>query len=179
MKNRAQELDAEKVHKMIVDAVKADPTLRKVPIKVENTETYILYFLLLEHLSYYSIGDLKKNIKIPELWQPKDGPSYIKALQSLTRQQAVYIARHIMVEKYSNQLPKTGGGFMFRLMAECMKTIPIADFEKSQAEIAKKRGENLNEKVNGLNDQRKKAEQQINKSIPAKKQSTTTDKVRA
>lgn len=144
---RSKELDQEKVHRRISEAVKADKAVTKIPLKSTPADTVLLHFLLLEHIGEGTRGSIQKVIKAPGLWNPKDIEQFKKSLQSITKTQLTYLIRMIIIDKYSTQLPDRVGGYAFRIMSENTGTIPISDFEKGQAERARKRKQNIDKSI--------------------------------
>jgi ParB-like partition proteins len=177
---RAKELDREKVQRRIVEAVKADKTAKKIPPKSASTDMMLLYFLASEHLGYSNKQEVQKVIKIPGIWSAKDIEQFKKAFQSLTKTQLTYLVRMIIIDKYSTQLPDTAGGYAFRIMAEGLGTISIPDFEKEQAEKARKRQQNVNQSI-GIYQEMKQELLKAQKSTAKNKttKEATPKKVRA
>jgi hypothetical protein len=138
------------VHYKIVEAVHADKTLNIIPAKSGISDTAIINFLLLQYLSFNNRGEVQKVIKSPALWNSIDLKKFHQALQSLSKTQISYLVRKVMLDKYGNSLPTHEGGYMIRVMAESLGSIPIVDFENEQKEIAKKRIQKVNERLAAL-----------------------------
>jgi hypothetical protein len=153
---RAKELDKEKVHRKIVEAVRADKTMDVIPPKGNMSDIALLNFLLLQHLSFNNRGEVQKVIKSSALWQNSDLKKFHRALQSLSKTQMTYLVRKIMFDKYSNSLPVHEGGYMMRIMGESLGTIAIVNFENEQKEIAKKRMQKVNERLHVLQSMKSK-----------------------
>lgn len=136
---RRKELDAEKVHKRLVDTTKEDKTLQILPPKASLSDQILISFLLLEHISYHEKEEIQKVLKSPALWNPTNSNKFKEALQSLTKPQITYLIRRVIIDKYANSLPNSRGGYIFRLMVESLRNVPIVKFETEQKEIAKKR----------------------------------------
>jgi ParB family transcriptional regulator, chromosome partitioning protein len=152
---RAKELDQEKIHRKIVEAVKTDTAINAIPKKVLQMDTAFVNFLICEYLSYNNREDVQKVIKSSALWNPKDIHQFKNALQSLSKFQISYLVRKIITDKYITNLPNNTGGFIFRLMAESLNTIPIPDFENEQMEVAKKRQSGVDKSIAVLKELKK------------------------
>lgn len=175
---RAKELDQEKVHKKIIDTIKDQKSIEKVPVKVTHIDSLLITFILVESLDWSSREEVKKVIKSPNLWSARDRHKFSEALKSLTKNQISYLARKIVMQKYGNNLPTSKGGFMLRLMAESLGTIPIQDYENEQNEFAKKRLANSNRAIGTLEEMKKELHQssikRTKKTCPAKKTEAST-----
>jgi len=147
---RTKELGQEKVHENIVEAIKNDENINVIPKKVTQTDNMLIAFLILEHISESKKQEIQKVIKSPALWNPKNIQQFQKGFSALTRFQMAYLVRKIMVEKYSNFLPNTKQGYMYRLMAESLGTIPISEYENVQKEIVNKRKQKQTDKISEL-----------------------------
>lgn len=172
---RAVELDDEKVQRKIADAVKTDKTLGKLPVKPSSIDKVLTNFLLLEFISYSQKSEVQKNLKLPALSEFTSLDKFKSCLQSLNPRQITYILRVIIAEKYSTSLPHNRGGYAFRLMAESLGTIPIADLEKQQKEQAEKRKVNVNKSLGLLKEMKK----EVTKKGHSKKQSKATSDAEA
>ncbi|GEP97681.1 ParB/RepB/Spo0J family partition protein [Chitinophaga cymbidii] len=170
---RAKELDQEKIHKKIVTQVKEDKSLQAVPLRAGKSDNILTLFILFESLSYEGQREVRKAFRKTGLEESAGPEKFSQALQSLTKQQTAYLIRKIMIHKYSFNLPHTKGGYMFRLMAESLGTIPITDFEKEQIEIAKKRQMRRSQETAILKEMKaslvKTSKSQQKKSSPATK----------
>ena len=156
---RAKEIDEEKIQRKISEAVNLDTSVNAIPKKTSQIETALLHFLVLDCLKFSNREEIKKVIKSPDLWSPKDRNKFKTALCALSKEQVAYITRKIVIDKFSNSLPGNDGGFVFRLMAESLGSIPITDFENEQKEIAKKRQANVNKSIAVLKELKKELTQ--------------------
>ncbi len=136
---RAKERDQEKVHRKIVEQIKEDKTLQVVPVKACKIDDLIIKFLLFELLGYHKQKELGKLFRKPGLENTSSFEKFFPALQSISKEQITYILRQIIIGKYSVNLPNSAGGHVIRLMAESLGSIPIAEYEQGQQEIAKNR----------------------------------------
>lgn len=154
---RSKELDAEKVHKRVIDAVKADESMNNVPAEASPTDTVLIRFLLSELINYTNRKLISKRIGLTDsVWGNKDAAKYHKQLEELTHQQITFLVRQIMLDKHTGTTAEHGTGYMFRLMAESLGTIPIEAFETEQREIAERRHARVNKRLAEL--KAKKAE---------------------
>lgn len=147
---RTKERGQEKVHENIVEAIKNDECVNVIPKKVTQTDNMLIAFLILEHINESKKQEIQKVIKSSALWNPKNIQQFQKAFSALNRFQMAYLVRKIMVDKYSSFLPNTKQGYMYRLMAESLGTIPIADYENVQNEKVNKKQQKQTEKISEL-----------------------------
>lgn len=175
---RAKELDKEKIHKKIVEALKSDESIKKLPSKPSSVDTLLLHFLLLEHFGWGLKEDVRKVIKTPGLWHPKDINQFKKSLQALSKPQVTYLLRNIILNKYSNCFADNTGAYAIRMIAESMGTIPIADIEKEQSERAQKRQQNVNKSI-AVCQEIKKERLKLQKEKPTEQKTKPVKQVRA
>jgi hypothetical protein len=147
---RTKERGQEKVHENIVEAIKNDENINIIPKKVNQTDNMLIAFLIMEHISESKKQEIQKVIKSSALWNPKNIQQCQKAFSALNKFQMAYLVRKIIVDKYSSFLPNTKQGYMYRLMAESLNTIPIADYENVQKEIVNKRQQKQIDKISEL-----------------------------
>jgi ParB/RepB/Spo0J family partition protein len=159
--NRSLELDQVHIHEAIITEYKNHSQKQGVPKSTLPIDIPILNFLLLEMLSYSNREEVARGLKVPTLWQDKNLPAFFKAISLLTKQQVSFVIRKILEDKYSNNLPNTKAGYLYRQLAEQMKCFPIKDIEKNQAEKALKRTKNKNERVAALQSQKAELTQKI------------------
>lgn len=172
---RSKELDQEKIHEKITNTIKDQKILEKVPQKVAHTDTILTNFILIELLDFTGREEAQKTIKSPALWNPKDKNKFLETLKNLSRQEVAYLTRKIIMQKYQNCLPTSSGGFMVRLLAESLGTIPIQNFENEQNEIFKKRQANSNRAIVTLEEIRKELKDNSKKTT---NKTTTTKKTK-
>lgn len=170
---RAKELDQEKVHRKIVEQVKEDKSILSVPGKACRIDDLIIKFLLFELLGYHKQGQLCKLIRKPGLEDTSNSEKFFPALQSITKEQITYMLRQIIIGKYSTNLPNSAGGHVIRLMAESLGSIPIAEYEQTQQEIAKNRQQRKQKEIAVLKEMKadisKNSKGKTKKPTPAKK----------
>jgi ParB family chromosome partitioning protein len=147
---RTKELGQENVHENIVETIKKDGNINVIPKKVNATDNLLIAFLILEHIGESKKQEIQKVIKSPALWNPKNIQQCKKAFSTLNKFQMAYLVRKIMVDKYSSFLPNTKQGYMYRLMAESLGTVPIADYENIQKEIVNKKQQKQTDKISEL-----------------------------
>jgi hypothetical protein len=133
-----------------VETIKKDGNINVIPKKVNATDNLLIAFLILEHIGESKKQEIQKVIKSPALWNPKNIQQCKKAFSTLNKFQMAYLVRKIMVDKYSSFLPNTKQGYMYRLMAESLGTVPIADYENIQKEIVNKKQQKQTDKISEL-----------------------------
>lgn len=175
---RAKELDQEKVHVKVVEAVKSDKNITVLPQKMGQTDAVLFNFLLWEYISSYNKENIQKIIKPVALWKPNNPEQFYTSLSSLTKNQIAFLVRQVIIDKYSSNLPNTLGGYMLRKMAESLGSIPITDFENEQKEIAQKRQGRVNKNIGILQEMKKEL---LNKSKKGSNNKSTEkkEKIRA
>lgn len=151
---RAKELDEEKIHTKIVDALKECKSLKELPKGINKIDTLLLRFLVSEQISWTDRSEVQKIIKSPAVFNTDDPTKFYKNLELLSKEQISFLIRLIILQKYSTNLPTTKGGVIVRQMAESLGVVPIAEFEKEQKAIAVKRQERVNERIAELKKQK-------------------------
>lgn len=149
---RAKELDAEKVHKLIVDAMKQDKTLKALPPKFTTVDRVLMCFLLCEYSDYNSREQIKKIVGFN--WSDK-GDKLFKQLEGITDAQLAFVVRTFIFQKYYTNLPHGNGGYMVRKLAELLGTIAIEAIETEQKERADKRQKKVQARIVQLQEQKK------------------------
>jgi ParB family chromosome partitioning protein len=157
---RAKELDGEKVHTRIVDAVKSDKAFKTVPAKFTANDKTLMRFLIAEYVSYNNRDHIKKVIGITRItygggYAGNNPEKYFEQINALTDQQMAFLVRTIIFDKYNTNLPTGAGGRMLRKMAEDLGTVPIATYETEQKEKADKRQKNVDKRITELQEQKK------------------------
>ena len=151
---RKKEKDEEHIQEAISKSFKVYDEKNIVSAKGLPSDSAITNHLLLEMLSYNSKPIVSKAIKTPALWQSQNLSTYYKALVALTKPQVSFIIRQIFLDKFSNSLPDSKNGFLFRLIAEQMNCLPIKEIKAAQAEKARKRESNMKTRIAILNEQK-------------------------
>jgi ParB family transcriptional regulator, chromosome partitioning protein len=151
---RSKEIDEEKVQRRVIDAVKNDKSLNKVPERCENIDRILIRFLLAEHIGFSNGDKIKKAIGISGGFNKPRGKEMWDKLVALTDQQVTYLVRQILLDKYAHDNPHFGG-YMFRRMAESLGTIPIAAFETEQNETSQKRADRVAARIKQLQEKKK------------------------
>jgi ParB/RepB/Spo0J family partition protein len=110
---RSKELDAEKVHKLITDAMKGDKSLKELPAAFTPTDKVLMYFLISEYTDYSNRDLIKKVIGFHGgVWNESKGDKLYKQLEAITDQQLAFLVRIVVFQKYGNNLPGGNSGFM-------------------------------------------------------------------
>jgi ParB family transcriptional regulator, chromosome partitioning protein len=166
---RALELDKEKIHKKIAEAVLSDKSIKSLPKASCQTDTILLHFLLTELLSLNNKEAVQRLVKPIVRNDKMSLEKWSENLKSLSKPQISFLIRQIIIDRYSNALPHYQGGHMFRLMAEGLGTIPITNFVKEQAAIAEKRAVRVEERLKELTELKEELKKEEKKASGSKK----------
>ncbi len=170
---RNAELDAEKVHKQIVDAMSQDKSLKAVPAAFTTTDRALMLFLICQNADYSSRDQIKKVIGTYGSASNGNGncDKLFTQLEAITDEQLAYLVRTFIFQKFKNNLPHGDGGYMVRKLAELLGTIPIAAYETEQQEKAAKRQKNVEKRIAELQQQKKdlKPKPEAKPKTPTKK----------
>lgn len=152
---RAAELDAEKVHARIIEAVTSHTALTEVDTKlkkVPDVESTAMLFMIYQQLSFIRQQTIKK------LMNFKDGkPAQVyEFLKQLSAGEVTFIVRQLMFEDYRGESDDDDEGFIFRKMALSIG-VPVAQFDAEQKEIRDKRESRAAERIAALKPATKKA----------------------
>ncbi|OQP65457.1 hypothetical protein A3860_17485 [Niastella vici] len=153
---RKKQLDAQKVHEKIVGGLRESTnfngSLPKAPSRVDSS---MLLFLLFDNISYSVRSKIEKMVKLPP-FSHNTADKFLKALETLPKQQVSFVLHQVFLDKYGNFLPGSKEAFMVRKMAESLGIVPISAFEKEQKAEADKRDHRLKEKLAALSEHEKK-----------------------
>lgn len=165
---RNKELDAEKVHKRIIESLNESNNLKEIPKTSHRNDNILVNFLLSEHMGFHNRERYKK---LPMLSNGMaiTREKFYSNLESLTKQQVSFLVRQIILNKYSAFLPNSKEGYMMRKMAESLPDIPIAQFEKEHKEKAETREQRVNSRITDLRQQLKTLQKNKEKSTPIAK----------
>lgn len=173
---RAKELDKEKVHRLIVDALKQDTNLKKLPSEFTDTDRVLMCFLLQEHISYQTRDIIKKTIGITSTYDSPKGDKNFELLAQLTDEQLAFMVRLIALDKYQTHLPATTSGYMVHKLAECQGTIPIETYQQDQQARADKRQKKVNDRIAELQEQKKELQATVKPDKPEPKSKKVSKK---
>lgn len=171
---RNKELDGEKVHKRIIEAMKADKELKTLPGSFSVVDKVLMRFLISEYMNYNNKDLIKKVIGLTNSTYGGGTPEKLyQQLASLTDPQLSFLVRTIVFDKYNTTLSSnSSGGYMLRKLAESLGTIPIEAYETEQKEKAEKRQKNVDKRIAELQAQKKelkpKTEKPAAKAAPKK-----------
>lgn len=172
---RAKELDAEKVHVLLVGQIAEHPAMKSADLPATDTDKILVRFLLFEHVDYNNreaikkftgIGDSPYNLTIEERRK------YFFKLASLTDHQIAFVIRKVLMSKYGSHLPQMAGGTALRLLAESLPEINIHALESAQNAIALKRQQRVDKKIAELKQQKKVAKVDAVKIAKPQKKAT-------
>ena len=123
--------------------------MKKVPESSTPNSWALLNYILWNETSIGPSAAKALNLKPSYRFfnNPKELPILREGLSHLSMPQAIFIVRQIILEKHKGASPDRLEGYMFRLMAEGLGTIPIEAFETEQKEIADKRLKRVNKRL--------------------------------
>lgn len=173
---RAKELDAEKVHKRIIEDLQKNNFLKTLNLPSGITDNILIRFLLCEQLNHYNdIGKrVKKIVKIGDSYGGNPGNKW-KLMEAITNDELALIARNVIMQKYGAEFPTQNGGYALRQMAESFGNIPINAYEQEQMEKSEKRQANVAKRIADLQEQKKelkKSEKPASGTIRTQKKPT-------
>lgn len=145
--DRMLELDAEKVHKRIIEAMSETEALTVLGKQKHGNPTELLNRLILWNaLSWPKKEHFGKLLDIHK--HDEEGPSgFLKRLEELTKDDMALIINNVGFDAFKSSFPAYSEAMALRRLAESFGTIPIADFESEQKEIANKRISRQKERV--------------------------------
>lgn len=154
---RAAELDHEKVHTRVVEALKKCDAFKQIDHKMKDmpeAETVAMLFILFNDCPHSLQRDIVSKLKLKGTngygANEKAAKEFYNSLRELSAGELAYMVRRIMLENYPGTTAHSDRGFILRKIAESFTDIPIADFEKEQAEIRLKREQRATERINAL-----------------------------
>lgn len=154
---RAAELDHEKVHTRVIEALKKSDAFKQIDHKMKDmpeAETVAMLFILFDKCSYSLQRDIVSKLNLKKTYSyganEKAARMLYDSLRDIDSGELAYMVRRIMLEYYPGTTSHSDRGFILRKIAEGFKDIPIADFEKEQAEIRLKREQRATERINAL-----------------------------
>lgn len=151
---RAKELDAEKVHEKIIEALKTDKSLKALPAAVHPNDRILLRFLVQEHISYDNKDTIKKVTGLEGIWGGKDPAKLYTTLGALTEAQMSFLVRQLMMKFTASSSPTNNTGYMHRMLATSLGTIPIEAYEAGQKETAAIRQDRVAKRIAQLKEQK-------------------------
>jgi ParB/RepB/Spo0J family partition protein len=136
---RMLELDDEKVHKRIVEAMSETEALTVVGKHKHCSATdQINRLVLWNALGWPKKEHYGKLLDIDKY--EKDGHAgFLKRLMELTKDEMAIIINNVGFDTFKSSLPTYCEAMALRSLAESFGTVPIEEFEAEQNEIAKKR----------------------------------------
>lgn len=154
---RAAELDAEKVHARIIEAMKEHPSQKQVDAKLKDlpeAETVAMLFILFKNCDYSIEKDIVKKLNLKGTTTSadplKNSQAFYSSLRELSTGDIAYLVRKIMLRNYPGTTHHSNRGFILRKIAEGFKDIPISEYEKEQKEIRDKREKKAEERISAL-----------------------------
>ena len=163
---RNKELDAEKVHKRIVETVQEDKSMKELPKAFSPNDRVMMLFLLCDFGGYAVKEKVKKMLGLSLGYDMPKGDKLYPQLEALNDEQLAYLVRQIILAKYNTNLPNSAGGYMLRKLAEDLGTIPIEAYEIEQSEKAEKRQKNVDKRIAELQAQKKELKPKTEKPTP-------------
>ncbi len=148
--NRMLQLDTEKVHKRIIEAMSETEELTVLGKQKHGNPAEILNRLILwSALSWPKKEHFGKLLEIHKY--DEEGPSgYLKRLEELTKDDMAIIINNVGFDSFKSSLPSYSEAIALRGLAESFGSIPIDDFETEQKDIANKRISRQKERVTKL-----------------------------
>jgi ParB/RepB/Spo0J family partition protein len=148
---RAAELDAEKVHRRIIDAMQNHNCIKDVDAKIKElpeAETVAITYLLFKELKYQERDLVVKKIGIKGASRSgsKAAAELYHSLRELSVGELSFMVRRLMMD-HCGTSANSDNGYIFRKMAKQFKDIPVTDFEKEQAQLRKKREARAAERI--------------------------------
>ncbi|MFZ1806396.1 MAG: ParB/RepB/Spo0J family partition protein [Cyclobacteriaceae bacterium] len=144
---RGKELDAEKVHVKIIEALKTHPTQKpSCKMKIMLQEEALLWYILIDKAGYHGKAEINKILGLNKSNQEKT----FKILSSLKPEQKAIILRKVMLDQYAGIYPSSDYGLIVRKIAEAYSDIDIKGFEAEQQLIRTKRESRAQEKIQAL-----------------------------
>lgn len=149
---RARELDQEKVHAKIINALKSHPTQKMEPNhKLIAEEEALLWYIVLDKAGFNVKREINRilglNNKTPE--------KVFHTLKALKPQQKAILLRKVMLDQYAGIYPTTEYGYIVHKIAEGYRDIDIKSFQNEQSEIRTKREARAKDKIKAIVHQHK------------------------
>ncbi|RDY57931.1 ParB/RepB/Spo0J family partition protein [Flagellimonas nanhaiensis] len=148
---RALELDAEKVQKRIIESLAETEELHelgKLPIQPVDT--------LLQRLWLWNTAPWEVQETLGKTFKWSSGVSnktMLQRLERMTEAQVAHLVRLTVFAKWRHSLPTFIEGMALRSLAEGIPSVPIADIEKEQRQVARKRIKRTKERIEKLKEQ--------------------------
>ncbi|PQV48804.1 ParB/RepB/Spo0J family partition protein [Jejuia pallidilutea] len=144
---RMLELDAEKVHKRIVEAMSETEELTVLGKHKHCKSTEVINRLIVWNaLSWPKKEHYGKLLDI-EKYDKEGANGLLKRLEELTKNDMAVIINNVGFDSFKSSLPKYSEAKALRNLAGSFGTIPIEDYEKAQKEIADKRKGRQKERI--------------------------------
>ena len=145
---RFLELDAEKVHKRIVGTMAESKELTEFGQLPPQPADELLLRLHLWNAAHWEV---QQHLSKVFQWTGNvANKTFIQRLEKLSAEQVSYMLRHVTFKQWKGNLPVHREGIALRKLAEAFPTVPIADIEKEQRQIARKRIKRTKERIQKL-----------------------------
>ncbi|RTL56258.1 MAG: ParB/RepB/Spo0J family partition protein [Sphingobacteriales bacterium] len=146
---RKAELDDEKVHSRILEALKDHSTQKQVDAKMKTLpepESVALLYILWNQLTWMSRDKMRKLLKIKE----KTPADLYNSLLALSQGEVALLIRIIMLDKYAGTSPESDNGYIIQKMARSYTDFPCKQFDEEQAAERKAREERAAARISQL-----------------------------
>lgn len=153
---RAAELDGEKVHARIVDALENHRSQKEVDSKLKSLpepEAVALAYILFDELGYSDQQKVATTLKLKKWNSPhtqKDAAEFYSSLRDISVGDLAFIIRKVMLDKHPGTSSNSGKGYIIRKMAESLKDIPVGQYDKEQKDIRDKREQRATDRITAL-----------------------------
>lgn len=147
---RMLELDAEKVHKRIIEVMGSSEEMNQIGNQRYGDATELLSRLVLWNALDWS---KKQHFSKPlhmEKYDKEGAVGILKRLAELTKDDMAIIINNVGFDAFKSALPTYSEAIALRGLAESFGTIPIEDFENEQKAIADKRLSRQMERISKL-----------------------------
>jgi len=145
---RAKELDAEKVHKRIIEALKeAEELLELGQLPEQPSDTLLLRLCLWKQVNWERKNTVAKTFG----WnQRASTKTELERLEKLTEEQTTYLLRLVAFDLWKSKHPNYLESLALRKFADALPSLPIDAIEKEQRQIARKRQKRVRERIQKL-----------------------------
>ncbi|SNY99544.1 ParB/RepB/Spo0J family partition protein [Flagellimonas pacifica] len=149
--SRALELDAEKVHKRIIEALAETQELHQLDkLSIQPVDNLLLRLWLWNTAPWEVQETLGKAFK----WSSGvANKTMLQRMEKLTEAQVAHMVRLTTFAKWKHSLPTFIEGIALRKLAETVPSVPIEDIEKEQRQVARKRIKRTKERIQKLKEQ--------------------------